>query len=183
MKSSSIVLLCVWCLSTSVGLAQDFAFPQSQPEHQLLQKFVGEWESTSELLMGPDQPPLACTGKMSAEMLGDFWMVARVSGEMMGTTVTAVQTVGYNDKAKSYVGTWVDSSNDHCWNYRGSVDETGKVLTLEAEGPRFDDPNATTKYRDIYEFVSADVIVMKSQMMDENGEWIQFMQGEFRRKK
>ncbi|HMP79423.1 MAG TPA: DUF1579 domain-containing protein [Pirellulaceae bacterium] len=180
MKTGILSLLLITFLS--VGQARGQQFAQPEKEHQWLKQFAGKWESTSEVMMGPDQPPMIVSGSMSARMLGEFWMIGELKAEMMGMEITAINTIGFDSKAKRFIGTWVDSSSDHVWHYKGSLDASGKVLTLEAEGPNFADPEKTTLFRDIYEFKAADHLVLLSQMRDENGEWIQFAKGDLRRR-
>jgi hypothetical protein len=158
-------------------------FPKPTPEHQWLQQFVGEWGSTSEGKMSPDGPTITCHGKASTHMLGGFWMVSESEADMMGNMVQAIQTIGYDPVTKKYIGTWVDSMFHHMWRYEGTVDPTGKILTLEAEGPNFLMPGKTAKFRDAYEFKSPDHIVATSSMLADDGKWVTFMTGQMRRKK
>jgi hypothetical protein len=182
--SRTVVAVIVSLMIISSSVAQEVPnFPQPAKEHQLLKHFVGDWESTSEAKMAPDQQPITCHGKASARMLGDFWLISETEGEMMGTTIKAVQTIGYDDKKKKYVGTWVDSMINYMWQYEGTVDESGKKLVLEAEGPNFMTGGTTTKFRDAYEFKSPDHIEATSSMLGEDGKWVQFMTGQMRRKK
>ena len=97
--------------------------------------------------------------------------------------MTAVQTIGYDEAKKKYVGTWVDSMMNHLWRYEGSVDDSGKILTLEADGPNFMAAGKTTKFRDAYEFKSTDHIVATSSMRTDDGKWVTFMTGQVRRVK
>jgi hypothetical protein len=101
----------------------------------------------------------------------------------MGTTVNAIQTIGYSPEKEKYVGTWVDSMNNHLWEYEGDVDDSGNKLILEAEGPNFMLAGKLTKFRDTYEFRSPDHIEAASLMLGDDGKWIQFMTGQIRRKK
>ncbi len=158
-------------------------FPKPQKEHDWLKQFVGEWESETEASFGPDQPKVKCKGVMSSRMLGGFWVVSESKTDMMGETMNAIQTIGYDAKSKKYVGTWVDSMFGHMWKYTGAVDDTGTVLTLEADGPNYLAAGKTTKFRDAYEFKSKDHIVATSSMLGEDGKWLTFMTGNIRRKK
>ncbi len=158
-------------------------FPQPVQEHQFLNQFVGKWESESEILAGPDQPAVKGTGSAAARMLGGFWVILEVTGKMEGMTVTAVQTIGYDTEKKKYVGAWVDSMINYMWRYEGWLDESGKILTLEAEGPNFMTDGKMTKFRDAYEFKSEDHVVLTSSMLTEGGEWVTFMTGHMRRTK
>jgi len=159
------------------------AFPASQKEHAWLQQFVGEWDVTSEAVMEPGQPPIKCTGTMSSRMLGGFWVVSEMTNEMMGTKMTAIQTIGYDPLEKKYLGTFIDSMQGHMWKYLGTVDPTGKILTLEAEGPNFMQAEKMSKYQDVYEFKSKDHILMSSLMQGDDGKWVTFTRGDFKRNK
>lgn len=178
---SLIAVLCLALCSTQL-LAQLPEFPKPTKEHEWLQQFVGEWESTSEATTGPGQPTQTCTGTMKAKMLGGFWLIGEVESNMPGMKIQAVQTIGYDPEKKKYIGSWVDSAFNHQWKYEGSVDETGKILTLQAEGPSFAEPGKTAQFRDIYEFKSKDHIVATSQMQIE-GVWVTFMTGQVTRSK
>ena len=68
------------------------------------------------------------------------------------------------------------------WSYSGSLDESGKSLVLDAEGPSFTG-NGTAKYQDRIEFVNDDHRVLTSQALGEDGQWHQFMTAHYRRKK
>ena len=154
-----------------------------QPQHEFLKRFTGEWETSSEATIEPNQPKMKATGKMSARMLGEFWVVSESTTEMMGTKVNAIQTIGYDPRLKKYVGTWIDSMMNHMWKYEGSVDESGKILTLDAEGPSFEQEDKLAKYRDVYEFKSEDLINISSQVLGEDGKWVTFVTGTAKRKK
>lgn len=157
--------------------------PKPQKEHEWLQKFVGEWDSASEASMGPDQPTMTCKGTQRARMLGGFWMIAEGEAEMMGTPVQMVLTLGYDPTKGKYIGTWTDSMNHHMWHYLGTVDEAGKTLTLETEGPNFFVPGTTSKYREVIEFKSKDHYVFSSAVQGEDDKWTTFMTANYRRKK
>lgn len=152
-------------------------------EHQWLQKFVGEWTTESKAEFGAGQPPMQCTGSLSSRSLGEHWVLNEIKGDWVGTPMLGVQTIGYDAAKKKYVGTWVDNSNSMMWHYVGEVDSTGKVLTLEADGPNFADPGKTTKFQDIYEFKSDDEMIMTSKMLGTDGKWVSFMTGKAKRVK
>lgn len=174
----------VLCLISAAALrAEPPDFPAPVKEHEWLKQFVGEWESEAEAMMAPGQPPIKCKGTMNSRMLGGFWTVNEIKGEMMGTTMNGLQTIGYDTEKKKYVGTWVDSMMNHMWKYEGTVDDAGKTLALDADGPNFLTPGKVGKFRDSYEFKSKDHIYMTSSMQGEDGKWITFMTSNIRRKK
>jgi hypothetical protein len=176
-----LTFLVVLAVSSAINAQEEPEFPVPEKEHQWLKQFVGQWDSESEAKMSPDQPPMKCTGTMSSRMLGGFWLVAELTGEMPGMTVTAIQTIGYDPAKKKYVGTWVDSVTTYMWKYEGTVDDSGKTLVLEAEGPNFMAGDKIMKFRDAYTFKSKDHIVTTSSAQSEDGSWVQFMTGHFRR--
>ncbi|QDU56647.1 DUF1579 domain-containing protein [Aeoliella mucimassa] len=175
--------LIVACLVTALTIAQEPPeFPGPEKEHQWLQQFAGEWTTTSKGSIGPDQPPMECSGTIKSRMIGEFWVVNEMKSTIQGDSMQGLQTIGYDASKKKYVGTWVDSMMNHMWIYEGTVDESGSKLTLEAEGPNFMAPGKLTKFRDAYEFKTPDHIIVTSSMLGEDGKWITFMTGDSVRK-
>jgi hypothetical protein len=155
---------------------------QPRKEHAWLQRIVGEWTYEGECLMGPDQPPMKSTGSESVRSLGGLWVVGEGRGEMPdGGPATTIITLGYDPQKARFVGTFVGSMMTNLWVYDGELDAAERVLTLEADGPTFTDPNATAKYRDVVELVSDDHRILRSLVLGENGEWHQFMTAHYRR--
>lgn len=178
---SILFFVVVTCITTRAQ--EPPQFPEPEKEHQWLQKFVGEWSAKSTADLGPGVPPLACDSSISSRMIGGFWVLNEMKGDTAGTPMHGLQTIGFDRGRKKYVGTWVDSMSDYIWRYEGTVDETGRILTLEAEGPNMMAEGRLTKFQDIYEFKSADEIAMKSTMLGDDGKWITFMTGTARRQK
>lgn len=173
----------LFAIAGTAAAQQPPQFPTPKAEHGWLEKFVGEWTTESTGTMGPDQPPIQCQGTLSSRKLGGFWVINEMKGNMGGAPMTGVQTIGYDDAKKKYVGTWVDNMMDFMWKYEGSVDKSGKTLTLEADGPNFADPGKMTKFQDIYEFKSKDEMIMTSKMLGADGKWVTFMTGTAKRTK
>jgi hypothetical protein len=155
-----------------------------QKEHEWLQQLVGEWTYESEASMAPDQPPMKATGTESVRSLGGLWVLGESQGETPGgSPATMILTLGYDPQQKRFVGTWVGSMMTHLWVYDGSLDASGKVLTLAAEGPSFAKEGETTTYHDVIEIKSADHRVLSSRVQGEDGAWTTFMTAHYRRKK
>ena len=166
----------------AVEAQQACMMPEPQKEHAWLQKLVGEWTYEHEAKMGPDQPPMTSTGTESVRSLGGLW----VSGESQctmpdGTPGTMVITLGYDPQKGRFVGTFVGSMMTNLWVYDGALDASERVLTLEADGPSFTDPSATSKYRDIVEIVSDDHRMLRSAVLGDDGVWHEFMTAHYRR--
>ena len=157
---------------------------EPQKEHQWLQRLVGEWTSESEAVCAPGEPPMKFQGSESVRSLGGLWILAEGQGEMPGGGLgKMLLTLGYDPQRKRYVGTWVGSMMTHLWVYDGSMDATGKVLTLETEGPAMTGDGKMAKYKDVIELRSDDHRVLTSHMRADDGTWQQFMTAHYRRKK
>jgi hypothetical protein len=117
--------------------------------------------------------------------LGDIWIVSNLEGEMPGGAgkMHGMMTVGFDATKGKYIGTWVDSVMPHMWIYEGSLDETGKILTLNAVGPNMMTGVGTANYRDITEFKTPDHRVLTSQAEGPDGMWVTFMTANYTRKK
>lgn len=133
--------------------------------------------------MGPGQTPLKGECTMTTRSLGGIWVINEIKADIMGTTVTGLQTISFDPIKKKYVGPWVDSMANFMWKYEGSLDKSGKKLILETEGPNQMAPGKMSKFRDAYEFKSADLIIATSSMLIDEGKWVTFMTGTMKRKK
>jgi hypothetical protein len=159
--------------------------PKAEPqkEHEWLQKLVGEWTSEMECLMAPDQPAMKSTGSERVRSLGGLWTIGQGTGDAPdGTPVKSIMTLGYDPQKQKFVGTFVASMMTHLWTYEGTLDETGRVLTLDTEGPSFTGDGKMVRYQDIIEFVSDDHRTLKSRGHGEDGNWHEFMTANYWRK-
>jgi hypothetical protein len=157
--------------------------PELQREHYWLQKLVGEWSFETECSMGPGQPPSQFAGGESVRSLGGVWVLCEGRGETPGGgTGLTMMTLGYDLAKKRFVGTFIGSMMTNLWIYEGRLDASGKILTLDTEGPNFTD-GKMTKYLDIIEMKSDDHRVLSSQSLGEDGKWHRFMTANYRRRK
>ena len=161
--------------------AEPPAMPQPTKEHEWLKQFVGEWEVETEAFVAPAQPPMKMKATESARMLGGFWVVGENKGEYMGTPFTGLMTFGYDPEKRKYVGTWVDSNTSALWQYVGTVDADGKILTLETEGfcPI---EGKVCQFKNTIEFKSKDHRVLTATRLGKDGKWTKAMTVTARRK-
>jgi hypothetical protein len=102
------------------------ATPTPQPEHQWLQKLVGEWTSEMEAQMEPGKPAEKCTGVESVRSLGGLWILADGRGKMPdGSPATTLLTLGYDPQRLRFVGTLIGSMMRNHWVYEGALDAAG----------------------------------------------------------
>jgi hypothetical protein len=153
-----------------------------QPQHDWLQKLVGEWVYTVETSMGPDQPVEQTAGTETVRTLGGLWILAAGQGHVPGCGMaTTLMTLGYDPQKHRYVGTWVGSMMTYLWLYDGELDAAGQVLTLNSEGPAMTG-DGTTQYKDIIEFKDDHHRTMTSQVLGEDGQWHRFMTAQYQRR-
>jgi len=182
MRIGNWMLAMVLSMAT-VGLAQMPEMPKPTKEHELLRQFAGEWEMTAETVPAPGQDAIKCSGTESAKMVGGFWLVSRNESSMMNMPVSNLLTIGYSPTAKKYVGTFVCSMDSTLWKYEGTMDATGKALTLETSGPSPMDPTKIAKFRETLELKDKDHKVFTSLMQNEEGKWVKIVTMDYRRKK
>ena len=155
--------------------------PSPAPEHGFLRRFEGDWETESEIFMAPDQPPMKAKGTDRGRMIGGFWLAAEVRHD--DGSFEARLTLGYDPKTKKYIGAWVDSMSSHLWRYEGSADASGRILTLETEGPMPPDLTKHSKFREVTEFKSDDHRVFTSSRLEPDGKLTKIITIHSRRKK
>jgi Protein of unknown function (DUF1579) len=147
--------------------------PKPTAEHAWLQQLVGDWDAQTEAYFEPGKAPIKTTGQESVKAIGDFWTATHVKSEMMGKPFIGTMTLGYDPKKGKYVGTWVDSMTSKLWEYEGTVDESGKVLTLTSEG-ECPCTGKTTKFQESVELKDANHKVFTSKMLVD-GNWVTTM--------
>ncbi len=155
-----------------------------QQEHEWLQQLVGDWEFEGECLVAPDQPPMKNTGQCSTRSIGGLWYVSEGTGEMPGGgMMNSIITLGYDPQKQRFVGSFVASMMTRMWIYEGTRDASGKVLTLDTEGPSMTGDGTIVPYQDIVTIENKDHWILSSQIQGPDGQWIKFMTAHYRRKR
>ena len=153
--------------------------PKLQREHEWLQQLVGEWTFEVEAIMPGGAPPEKHKGTESVRSLEGLWVVCDMRGD--AGPDTSVMTLGFDPRLGRVVGTFISSMMTHLWVYNGSLDASGKILTMDCEGPSFTDPMKLVPYQDIIEIKSADQRILTSRVRGDDGKWTQFMTSRYQR--
>lgn len=158
--------------------------PECRAEHKWLLQLVGDWTYEHECEGPPGEPKMTHTGTQQTRAVGELWTIGegKVSGPE-GCASTMIFTLGYDHAKQKFVGTFIGSMMDNMWLYEGTLDASGKVLTLDTEGPSFADPTKIAKYQDIVEVISPDHYTLKSRYQMDDGSWNLFMDAHYRRAK
>lgn len=177
---TTIAALAALLLAPALRAQDAPSMPKPTKEHEWLRQLVGEWTTEGECTGPPGQPPVKMKGTETVRSIGGFWIHGETKGEVMGMPFTGLLTLGYDEKGKKYVGTWVDSMNGHLWTYEGAVD--GKTMTLNSVGPTMEDPAKMAKYRETIEIQGPDRRVFTSAR-EQDGKFVPFMTLQYARKK
>jgi hypothetical protein len=185
MKILSLLCACALAGAGVTKVVQDMPKPAKvEKEHEWLKQLVGEWDMQFEMTAAPGQPAMPPSkGTESVRSFGEIWTIAECKSQMGDMPFTGLMTLGYDPVKKKFVGTWIDSTNAYMWSYLGTLDEAGKVLALEAEGPNPMAEGKTAKFRDAIEIKSKDQRVLTSSMLGDDGKWVSFMKVTYTRKK
>ncbi|SFU70687.1 Protein of unknown function [Polaromonas sp. YR568] len=158
-----------------------------QKEHLWLQQLLGDWTFTSEMEMAPGQPAMKGGGSESVRAIGGFWVLSEGSCQMPGSDGgdkgIMLTTLGYDPKQNAFVGTWVGSMMTNMWVYKGKLDASQKVLTLDTEGPSFSGDGKLARYQDVLTIKNKDERTLHSQVRQDDGSWKRFMIATYRRVK
>ena len=178
------ILVALSLLTLCTFTTQEAMQPTNKLEqHEWLQQLVGEWSVSSEAIMEPGSDSTTWESKESIRSIGGLWIVAEGTADNDGQPFISLMTLGYDPNKEAFVGTWIDTIQTTMWSYVGHLDESKRVLTLEAEGPSFGDPGKTAKYRDQIELVGPEQKRTTSSVLAEDGNWTTFMTVEARRVK
>lgn len=153
--------------------------PKLQREHEWLQQLVGEWSFEVEAMMPGGARSEKHKGTESVRSIDGVWVVCDMRSD--AGPDTSVMTLGFDPRLGRVVGTFISSMMTHLWIYNGSLDATGKILTMDCEGPSFTDPTKLVPYQDVIEIKSADHRILTSRARGDDGRWTQFMTSRYQR--
>ncbi len=129
------LLLLLFVLAPSLA-AQ--APPKPGKEHQWLTGQAGIWDARIQML-GEDGKMMESKGVSRVKAgPGGLWVIDEFEAEMMGAPFAGHGTTGFDPATGKHVGTWIDSWNTTVMQLEGSVDATGKVLTMSGLAPGHD---------------------------------------------
>ena len=123
-----VLAVTAFALTTRIA-AQDGELPKPTPQHEMLAKKVGTWNTTMSVPGEPDTK-----GTCTSKMLGGFWLVEDLEAEIMNMPYHGHGLTGYDPEKKKFIGAWVDSMTPSMMTFEGEYDEKTKTLTYEVPG-------------------------------------------------
>lgn len=150
-------------------------FTEPTEHHDWLMNFVGDWAFTH--ACGDTES----SGTESVRAFSGLWIVGDGQGEIPDTddTMRMRLTLGYDPNTDRYTGTWIGSVMAQMFVYSGTRE--GNTLTLDTEGPSFEDASKIVPYRDIYTIVDDNTRTLRSQKLETDGSWTVFMNATYTR--
>jgi uncharacterized protein DUF1579 len=102
--------------------------------HKRLARLAGDWTFTTTMHMAPGQPPVESEGTMHGEvLLGGRYVEHTWKGNMMGMAFEGRGTDAYDNVAKQYVSSWIDSMSTGIVVQTGACDDAGKTCTYTGD--------------------------------------------------
>ena len=112
------------------------------PQHAELMKQAGKWKTVSKMWMGPGDPMVSEGTTVSTPTLGGRYLMDQFKGTFMNKPFEGMGFTGYDNQHKEYVGVWFDTMGTSTTVSHGTMDASGKVLTMTAD---MEDPTTGTK--------------------------------------
>ncbi|MBI2373287.1 MAG: DUF1579 domain-containing protein [Deltaproteobacteria bacterium] len=113
------------------------------PEHEKLKGMAGTWSWAGKFWMAPGAPPDESSGQSEFKsVLGGRFLEEVSTGTVMKQPFEGHGTVGYDNTKKKYVMSWADNMGTMIMTGEGTLDASGKKLTMSSE---FVDPMTRKK--------------------------------------
>ena len=114
-------------MATMMKRWQDSCTPNEN--HSKLAAFVGTWDTTHSMWMGPGAEPSTSKGTSEIRWLEpNRWLIEESKGEMMGMPIRSTVIQGYDSYKRKYVSTFVNSMTTQLLTAEGNFDQGGKNL-------------------------------------------------------
>jgi hypothetical protein len=133
--------------------------PKPGPEHELLKKLVGNWDTT--LKAGGMEFKGTMTYKME---LGGLWLVGSLESDLGGQKFYGKGLDTYDAGKKKYVSVWFDSMGTTPLMMEGTYDKDKKTLTMAGKGPGMD--GKPTTWRSVSRMPDNDTILQSMYVGD-----------------
>ncbi len=139
------------------GMAGWTALGTPGAEHEWLAGFAGDWTVEGRLYQGPGEPIQSKATAHIETIWGGRYAVMDFEGEFMGQPFQGRGTWAYDNGAKQYRGSWIDSGSTALAVSTGTRD--GDVLTMKGSSHT---PLGLTAMRDVVKREEADRWTMTS---------------------
>ena len=153
------------------------------PEQALLQFLVGTWTYEFATAATSEYPGVTATGTETVRRIGETWVLIENQGVSSDKSAShSVTTLGVSVETGRFIGTVAGTAvPSTLFIYDGGIGAQGSAIHLETTGPAITPGNRTDRYRDVMQFLGADARETIAQLLDKDGEWVEFMRTRYRR--
>jgi len=121
---------------TQAMMAEMMKYATPGPEHKVFEPSIGKWKTVVKSWGGPGDPVVSEGTAESEWILGGRFIMSRYHGTMMGQPFEGFEVIGYDRKAGTYEGYWLDTMSTAFYPMtKGTWDEASKTLTFNVEWP------------------------------------------------
>jgi hypothetical protein len=143
--------------------------PAKPTEHHIfLNSLIGDW--TFDSGEGAERHH----GTVRCRSLGGLWFVLDCDGHFSAGSWQSQYSIGYDPAQAKYVASFFGSSMNDLWVLAGDRTPGSRSVVLHTEGPKFNG-SGRTKYRDTFTLTDDDHWTLTSELIDDEGNWTQFM--------
>ena len=149
--------------------------------HEHLARFVGDWKVTFKWRPTPDADPIEGSGTAYKQMiLGGRYLEEEVWLDLGGQLFHGRGVIGYDNAAKTYHSTWVDTTTTAIVSTTGACSDGGRTMTLEGEVL---DPvtGKRVKQKSILHIVSNDEHTFEMYDVDDDGKTVKRLEATYSR--
>ena len=107
--------------------------PKPGPEHAMLKKWVGSWDTKVEDYMSEPGKTVAGSGIWTCGAKLGFWVICDDTGFSKMGLFLGHEVLGYDMNAKHYTAFWVDSTADFSMSMTGTM--AGNMMTWTGKAP------------------------------------------------
>lgn len=165
---------------------------QPGDKHKVLERFVGDWDTTTRMFMAPGMPPIENKGACSYQLIlgnrfvrsdhrGHFQMPGP-DGKPIDLAHDGVHTLGFDNNRKLFTMSWVDTMSTGILTARGGLSQDGSTLTMfgEMDEPMTGEMGKAVRY--VTRFVDDDTMIFEiSEVL--YGDPFKVVEVEYRRRK
>ncbi|HNO77563.1 MAG TPA: DUF1579 family protein [Phycisphaerae bacterium] len=110
-------------------MAKAKKYTEPGPNHKVLERFLGKWNTETRLAMGPNGTPEKGVAEFSW-LMENRWLKSDYKNSMMGMPYDGFMLMGYDNFKQSFVMTMVNSLDTMMTHAEGDMDQTGKAMIL-----------------------------------------------------
>jgi len=107
--------------------------------HKVLDQLVGKWTTKTKVWpAGAESPSSESTGTSDFKwILGKRHVQQQSQGTMLGMKVESIGFFGYDNFKRKYTSTWMESTSTARYTAEGTIDRTGKKITMHGHMDEF----------------------------------------------